>query len=159
MRPGPEHQRLNVFVGRWNTEGQTRAGPLGPAARITAIDTYEWFPGGFFLVHHVDARIGDEEIKVLEVIGYDASSKTYPMRSFDSQGNFGTHEARVRDGIWTFAGESERATVLVSDDGNTMTANWERSDGARWLPWMDVTLTKARASAPGWGSRGTIRGC
>lgn len=145
MRPGPEHQRLNVFVGRWNTEGQTRAGPLGPAARITAIDTYEWFPGGFFLVHHVDARAGDEEIKVLEVIGYDPSSRTYYARSFDNQGHAGSYVLSVRDGGWTFKGESERASVVVSKDGNVMTVNWERSDdGTTWLPWMDVTLTRAR---------------
>jgi hypothetical protein len=145
MRPGPEHQRLNVFVGKWNTEGQTRAGPLGPAARITAVDTYEWFAGGFFLVHHVDARIGDEEMKVLEVIGYDPSSRTYYTRSFDSQGNAGSYVASVRDGGWSLKGESERATVVVSKDGNTMTVNWERSDdGTTWWPWMDVTLTRAR---------------
>jgi Protein of unknown function (DUF1579) len=144
-RPGPEHDRLNVFVGTWNTEGQTRGGPLGPAVRITAVDTYEWFPGGFFLVHHVDARIGDDEVKVIELIGYDASSGKYFTRSFDSQGNAGTYQASVRDRVWTFTGETERATVMVSDDGNTMTAHWERSeDGSRWLPWMDVTLRKAR---------------
>ena len=144
-QPGPEHKRLNLFVGVWNTEGQTRAGPLGPAARITAVDTYEWFPGGFFLVHHVDARIGDEKMKVIEMIGYDASSRMYSTRSFDSQGNTGTYQLTVRDGIWTFTGETERATVAVSGDGRTMTANWERSaDGSTWLPWMDVTLTKAR---------------
>ena len=143
-RTGPEHEPLNVFVGKWNTKGRTRAGPSGPAARITAVDTYEWFPGGFFLVHHVDARIGHDEIKVIEIIGYDASTQMYSTRSFDSQGNSGTYQARVRDGVWTFTGESERATVVVSDDGNTMTANWERSDdGSTWLPWMDVELTRA----------------
>jgi VCBS repeat-containing protein len=143
MRPGPEHERLNAFVGTWKTEGETRASPLGPAARITAVDTYEWFPGGFFLVHHVDARVGDEEIKVIEIIGHDASNGRYFTRSFDSQGNAGTYEVSVRDGRWTFTGKSERATVQVSADGKTMTANWERSeDGSTWLPWMDVKLTR-----------------
>jgi hypothetical protein len=55
----------------------------------------------------------------IEIIGpYDASTQTYPMRSFDNQGNFVTMRASVsEDGIWTFAGESERATLTVGDDG------------------------------------------
>ncbi len=67
------------------------------------------------------------------------------MRSFDNQGNFGVMQASVSDdGIWTFTGELQRATLTVSDDGNSMTAHWEqRSDGSKWRPWMDMTFTKA----------------
>lgn len=74
--PGPEHRRLEIFVGEWRTEGEILATEAGPASRLTAIDRYEWLPGGFFLLHHVDARMGDVEIKTLEIIGYDAESET-----------------------------------------------------------------------------------
>ena len=136
---------MEIFVGKWNTEGQVEASPSSPATKIIGTDTYEWQHGGFFLIHRVDVRIGDEKVEAIEIIGYDASSQTYPMRSFDSQGNFVTMQASVSDdGIWTFTGESERSTLVVSDDDNTMTAHWERSDdGSNWLPWMDVKLTKA----------------
>jgi hypothetical protein len=33
--------------------------------------------------------------------------------------------------------------VVISHDGNSIMATWERSiDGSNWLPWMDVKLTK-----------------
>jgi hypothetical protein len=53
--------------------------------------------------------------------------------------------ARVRDdGVWTFTGASERATLTIGDDGTTMTARWERSDdGSTWRHWMEMTFTKA----------------
>jgi hypothetical protein len=144
-RPGRAHERLNIFVGKWKTEGQTRTSSVGPAARIAAVDTYEWFPGGFFLVHHVDARIGDDEIKVIEIIGYDDATGTYFTRSFDSQGNSGAYELSAGDGVWKFVGESERATLAVGGDRRTMTVSWERlDDSSRWVPWMDIKLTKAR---------------
>ena len=135
VRPGPEHELLNVFVGKWSTQGQTEPGPSAPAVEIVGTDTYEWLEGGFFLIHRVDVRIGDEHVHAIEIIGYDAASKAYPMRSFDSQGNAGTYQATVRDGVWTFTGESERATVVASDAGNTLTAKWERkSDGSNGYP-------------------------
>jgi hypothetical protein len=49
----------------------------------------------------------------------------------------------VRDGVWTWQGETARCTGVLSDDGKTLTAHHERSDdGVNWTPSMDVTLTK-----------------
>lgn len=141
--PGAEHRRLDPFVGTWRTEGVIRAGEHGPAAAFSAVDRYEWMPGGFFLLHHVQARMGEGELTALEVIGYDAATGTYPMRSFDSLGNTGTHQATLRDGTWSFLGATERFTGAFSDDGGTITGLWEQSaDGSSWVPWMDVTLTR-----------------
>lgn len=144
--PRPENQPLHVLVGRWNTEGEVLAGPSGPTTRIRGTDAYAWLPGGYFLVHHVDVHVGDEKVDAIEIIGgYDASTRTYPMRSFDNQGNVVTMQARVsEDGVWTFTGESERSTLVVGDEGTTMTVHWERSSdgGSNWLPWMDMKFTK-----------------
>lgn len=143
--PDPALKRLSVFVGKWNTEGQLRATPSNPAVKIIGTDIYEWLPGGFFLVHRVDVRMGDEEVKSVEIIGYDASSNIYPMRYFDNKGNSGTSQAIVRNGDWIFIGESERSTVTFSDNNNIITASWERlSDGSNWSPWMEVKLTRVK---------------
>jgi Protein of unknown function (DUF1579) len=143
--PDPETRRLEVLVGRWSSTGRTVPGASEPATTITGTDTYDWLAGGFFLVHRVDVRMGGEQVEVLELIGpHDRSDHSYPMRSFDNQGNFATMTARVRDdGVWTFTGASERATLTIGEDGATMTARWERSaDGSSWVHWMDMQLTK-----------------
>jgi Protein of unknown function (DUF1579) len=139
----PQTERLEVLVGRWNSAGRTVPGPSEPAIRITGTDTYEWLAGGFFLVHRVDVRMGDEKVEVIELID-DPSDSSYPMRSFDSQGNFVTMTARVRnDGVWTFTGASQRAALTIGEDGTTMTARWERSDdGTSWRHWMDMWFTR-----------------
>jgi len=49
--PIPELERLNVFIGRWLTEGETVAEDSAPAAPIIASDVYEWAPGGHFVMH------------------------------------------------------------------------------------------------------------
>jgi hypothetical protein len=72
--PIPELERLNVFIGRWLTEGETVAEGTAPALPIVASDVYEWAPGGHFLMHPAYGRIGSVAVGGLEVIGYDAST-------------------------------------------------------------------------------------
>ncbi|WP_433380253.1 DUF1579 family protein [Streptosporangium sp. CA-115845] len=140
-----ENERLNALVGRWRSQGQAVATPVEPVIQIAGFDTYEWLGGGFFLIHRVDVRINDDKVEVIEMIGpYDPATRTYPMRSFDNRGNFVTMRASVNDdGVWTFTGETERATLVIAEDRNTMTARWERVDnGSDWRHWMDMTFTK-----------------
>ena len=145
QRPGREHRRLEIFIGRWNTEGITRATESIPSVRVNGTDTYEWLEGGFFLIHHVDVNMGDDKIRAIEIVGYDDHIKKYPMNFFDSLGNSGTYMASVENGIWKFSGNSERATVQFSDDGNTMTALWEQQmENSKWQPWMDMKLKKIK---------------
>lgn len=137
-------ERLEALIGRWTTEGETVPGPSGPATKIAGTDTYEWLGGGFFVVHRVDVRFGDEHVEAIEVIGYDAANGTYPTHAFDSQGSASTYRMRERDGTWTITGETERSTLVPGGDGASMRASWERSDDGRtWLPWMEIRLTRA----------------
>jgi hypothetical protein len=142
--PAPEMKRLDALVGLWRSEGQTKD---TPSINLVGTDEYEWLPGGFFLIHRVDVQMGDEKIDSIEIIGgYDANSHTIPMHSYDNAGNVTTMQARVNDdGVWTFAGESARATLTIGADGRTMSAHWEQSsDGKNWQPWMDMTFTRIK---------------
>ncbi len=141
--PGPEHRALEPFVGRWRTTGEVRPGAETPAIEIEGTDSYDWLPGGFFLLHRVDVRIGGQPAQALEVIGWDAGSGTYFMHAYDDHGNAGTMQMSVRDGVWSFVGDAERFTGGFSDGGRTLAGQWERRNGADWLPWMDIRLTKS----------------
>lgn len=141
-RPGPEHEALAPFVGRWRTRGEVRASGSTPALEIAGTDAYEWLPGGFFLLHRVDVRIGGDPVQAIEIIGWDAEAGTYFMRSYDSQGGTGEMTATVAGGVWTFTGDAERFTGEFGEGGRTLSGHWQRREGADWCPWMDVHLTK-----------------
>jgi Protein of unknown function (DUF1579) len=142
--PGEGHRRLQVFVGRWETAGEVRATAEAPAFRFTATDTYEWMAGGFFLLHHVDAAMGDTHLRALEIVRYDAETDTYPMQSYDSQGGVATHTGVLDGRAWRIVGETERFAGEFDGDGRVLRGTWERSeDGEAWEPWMDITLTRA----------------
>jgi Protein of unknown function (DUF1579) len=140
---GPQHKALNAFIGKWLTVGQTVASEGAPSATILASDVYEWAPGGFFVVHSAYGRIGDAGVGGIEIIGYDAANKNYGSRFFDSQGNCSTSELTARGSTWIWTGEKTRCTSVTSDDGKSMSAHHERTDdGVKWMPSMDVILTK-----------------
>jgi hypothetical protein len=156
--PSPEIQRLDALVGRWRTHGHLVGGPPAP---IAGTDIYEWLPGGFFLVHHVDVVIGEQRVQALELIGeYDPATDTFTARAYDNLGNVTIMRASVDEhGVWRFTGGGDvapvarpadaevggavRSTLTISPDRSGMTAKWERSDdGARWQPWMKVSFTR-----------------
>ncbi|MFS0556800.1 DUF1579 family protein [Brevibacillus sp. 179-C9.3 HS] len=141
--PDPALSRLNVFVGKWMTEGLITESPSGPVAKLKAIDTYEWLPGGFFLIHHVDGMMGDKEVKTIEIIGYDASNQVYFTHAYDNQGSMGSYYANLLGRDWTITGNTERFSGKFSVDGKTLIGTWELlGNDQSWVHWMDIRLTK-----------------
>jgi Protein of unknown function (DUF1579) len=139
-------EELALLVGRWKTEGWTKEDADGPPARIDAVDTYEWLPGGRGLLHSVDAQVGDKKVQGAEIIGYDPARGAYVTQYFGTDGP-AAYEATisVEDGatVWRMRSESDRFTGVFSDDGNRITGHWELCrDDSTWQPWMDITLTK-----------------
>ncbi|MFY9558389.1 MAG: DUF1579 family protein [Blastocatellia bacterium] len=152
-KPGPEHKRLDVFAGEWNMAGQQYESSFGTAAKISAVESYEWLPGGFFLVHRLEGRLDDQEMACIEIIGHDASSRSYPVHTFYNDGKANEWEARERDGVWTLTGDwpaadklwRVRCTTVFGESGNTRTSKWERSsNGSKWETFWEVKATKAR---------------
>ena len=152
-KPGPDHERLGAFVGRWRKEGQAIESPFGPAAPVTAVESFEWLAGRYFLVHRLDGRLGDTEMACIEVMGYDAARERYFARSFYNDGNSTEWRGHVSRGKWTFTGDWKlgrrrfkvRHTLVPDKTGNTMMGTWRYSErGSRWRTFWVTRLTRMR---------------
>lgn len=143
-KPGNKLKHLSFLVGKWHTEGEILKTPSSPFSPIKGMDTYEWINDGFFLLHRVDVFMGDTRTEVIEIIGYDSNKKSYFMQSFDNKGELATMYATLeKSGVFKIVDNKMRSTLSVNKNGNHMMAKWERSeDGKKWIPWMDVKLTK-----------------
>jgi hypothetical protein len=127
-------QRLEVLVGRWKTEGWTRATVGMPAERIDAIDTYEWLVEGVAMLHRVDARVGDLKVDGAEIIGFDPERGRYVTQYFGSDGPtaYEADLAKERDrSVWTMRGPDTRFSGELSADGDVITGRWERCRATR----------------------------
>lgn len=140
-----DHKPLDVFSGKWQTSGEVLGRPPGSTSTFHGSDTFEWLPGGFFMVHRWDVDMPDGKSEGIEIIGFDATHSGYSIFSFDNQGSATLMKGSTQDGRWTFTGDLMRFTGALDDDGNVVSGKWEmRSDpNSPWEPWMNVTLKKA----------------
>jgi hypothetical protein len=147
--PSRDQKELGVFLGTWHTTGHVAATASTSASSVDSIDTYEWYPGEYFLIHQADSNVGDDNIKSLEVMGYDPEQQRYFASFFDSTGGCGIEELWRSGTTWTWRGSNvmgvkeHRCIAIVGGDRRTIRARHEKSDdGKSWTLWMDVTLTK-----------------
>lgn len=143
-------KKLAVFLGEWHTTGDVFSETGQPVAKVDATDTYQWYPGQFFMLHNAKGKVSEEMVESLEIIGYDANSDYFTVTFFDNSGGTGTEKLRNDGNTWTWLGENvmgvkaHRCTATVSEDGKSIRALHEKSeDGQNWLPWMDVMLRKS----------------
>ena len=130
-------QRLQQFVGRWNTTGRTSEGH-----KLQATDVYEWLPGEFFIIHKWKSRLGEEAVAGIEIIGYDTEANAYFTQSYDSHGNTAKYQAYFSGNVWSIDGQSERFRGGFNDDGKVLSGDWEMLKDGSWIHWMEIELTK-----------------
>ena len=142
---GAQHAALQIFVGVWNTEGEIVGASASAAGTMTATDSYEWLPGGFFLLHRVDARMGGEPGRSLEIIGYDADANGYVSRSYDDHGVVLDFRCSLEGRRWRITGETMRFDGEFNAEGTVLRGEWEqRGEDGTWTPWLRIRLTKAQ---------------
>jgi hypothetical protein len=144
-----EHERLEALIGRWKTDGWTTETEDAPATKVDALDTYEWAPGGYALLHSVEAKMGEEAVEGAELIGYDPQRASYVTQYFGSDGPE-AYEASLSEeeghATWRMQSETSRFAGTFNDDRDVITGHWELRDGdGKWKPWMDITLTRQDA--------------
>jgi hypothetical protein len=143
-QPSHAQRRLDVAIGTWKVEGRNDdAAPASPGQQVSGQESYEWMPGGFFLLCRWDRRIGSQRHTGMAVIGHDPDSRSYSSQSFDNLGYHRGYDMTVGDHSWTFSGKYERAHMTFAGDGRGFTVTWEISkDGERWLSLCKLQGTK-----------------
>src|ERR1700732_1109737 len=76
-KPGPEHEKLSYFAGKWISEGDMKPSPYGPGGRVTFTETCEWLPGNFALICRSEGQMFGDTVKGTSIMSYDPGEKTY----------------------------------------------------------------------------------
>jgi hypothetical protein len=135
------HQALSVLIGKWINEGHTIATAEIPPVPIRTSDTYEWAPGGFFVVHCAFGKIGDTSVGGVEILGADGDA--YQSTFYDSFGNVHRSRVEIEGDVIRWIADRTRCTVTMADGGMTQIARHDSSaDGVNWTTSMEVTLRK-----------------
>ena len=153
-KPGPEHQRLAYFVGKWTSAGEMKPGPMGPGGKMTSTDTCEWFEGRFAVVCRYDGKGPMGPSKGLGILSYNAEEKVYTYYGIGNSPMVMTTVPRgTREGdTWTYNDEGtmggqkfkSRVTIKeVSPTAYTFKMEMQGPDG-KWATAMESKNTKVQ---------------
>jgi hypothetical protein len=106
-KPGPEQAKLGYFVGNWDMEGDTKAGPWGPGGKFTGNEKVDWLDGNFFIVIHSGFKGPMGEVKGLAVMGYDPEEKFYTYTEVNSMGEQVSSKGMLEGDTWNWTSEQK----------------------------------------------------
>jgi len=153
-KPGPAHQKLEIFVGEWTYQCDTKATPLGPAAKASGKLSGRMVLGGFFLEFRGKEKDASGAVtQWLELDGYDPVAKRYTWTSFDDHGNTATATDTIENNTMTYQGTGLqegkqfklRGFLAVAPNRMSFVDKMEISvDGGKtWQPFFENKGTKA----------------
>src|SRR5262249_50777158 len=156
-KPGPEHEQLKYFVGKWTTEGDMKASPFGPAGKFTTADNCELFSGGFFVVCHSNGKGPSGPMHSLGVLGYDPMKKAFTYHGFaNDMANAEVAEGKHEGETWVYTETMDLGGGKKMQGRYTMTNVTPTSYSAKfetaaegsndWSTIMEAKSTKAAAA-------------
>ncbi|KAA0993024.1 DUF1579 family protein [Dyadobacter aurulentus] len=137
----PELVLLDRIVGDWHTSGTLNTG--NGSLNIKGTDSYQWLPGGHFLMHTVDVMMGGDRKQSIEIIGFDILSGTYPMHFYDDQGESGVMHGSFIGDEWNIISPELRFKGHFSNNYNKLSGVWEHCTDNNWQHLMDIQLLRA----------------
>jgi hypothetical protein len=139
-QPYPGLKSLDRLVGTWKVSGPDIKGQV----------TFEWMEGGFFLLQHVDLEQNGQQIKGIEIIGYERPfgatepGKNIKSRWFDNIGDTFDYTYEVDDDTLTIWGGEKGSPAYYkgtwSDDGTTNSGGWVYPGGGGY----EATMTRVK---------------
>ncbi len=145
-KPGPEHRKMEMYVGKWTYQGSGDATPFGPAGKFKGKATNRLVLGGFFLESR-DEDTGDSGyiFQSIGFRGYDPVNRTYFGIGFENDGRETSATATLNGNTWTSVGVRKDAkgisyktrnveTYLPDGKTSTWVAEYSSDDGKTWLP-------------------------
>jgi len=151
-KPGPELQKLSFFVGNWTSEGDMKAGPMGPGGKVTIQEDGKWMDGGFFIVFHSSFKTGMGNGTGIALMGYDPHESVYTYDEFNSMGEADHFKGTVDGDTWTWSNEMKMGPQTVKTrftqkvlSPTSYSYRFEMSpDGTAWNLIMDGKSTKTK---------------
>ena len=131
-KPGPEHKKLEYFVGKWTVESEIKANDFVPAGKTVGTETCTLGPGGFY----VESRAEGGQLPTrLAIVAYDSHAKVYTSYYANSVGLVGTATGSVNGNTWTwmeedkFAGNAIKGRTTITMSSPTQyTIKYEMAD-------------------------------
>lgn len=134
---------LTAIVGRWRTSGTVLDDRGNATTEISGTDVYEVLPGGHWIAHDVDVRMGEDHTLAHELIGGVHPDGGWQMHAFDhAAGPTVMRLSREEPDLLLLHGGSVRSWFSVRAGAGRMSTLWEREVDGQWVRWMDMRFER-----------------
>jgi len=146
QQPSPDQKKLDVMVGKWSIEVDTKATPLSPANKASGAEECQWFANRH-VVCRSEAKGPAGTYSQMRTLSYLPARKQYVAYTVDSLGSALVAYGQVAGDTWTFTtdqpGFNIRLTMKIAAGGYTALAEFGGADG-KWAPLSEVKGTRAK---------------
>ena len=155
-KPGPEHQKLGIWVGDWQYEGQAQDSPIGPGGKFSGKGTCRWILDGFFTEWRAEEKGNLGDLVGIELAWYDAAAKNYPYQGYLSNGDVYSDVQTVSGNVWNDTrtlihnGRQYKCKQVFTFAADGMSYTWRSeisTDGKTWAPWAEGKGTKVASAS------------
>jgi hypothetical protein len=156
-KPDPEIKKFDVFLGHWTYTGEYKAGPLGPAIKVTGEWSCRGILGGFFFQNQFAEKGPMGESRGIEIVGYDPAKKAFFTTEYHDDGNMLSGVYVSEGNAFTYTGKFNvggktymlKAAITPAADSMSFTVKAGTSpDGNSWTPWVEAKYTKVPQPSP-----------
>jgi Protein of unknown function (DUF1579) len=145
-KPGPEHKKLEYFLGTWKVETEIKANEYVPAGKGVTTATVILGPGGFCVESRAEGQIPRTDA----IIAYDSDAKVYTEFYASSAGLVGSGTGTVNGNTWTwmledkvFGKAAKGRTTITILSASQYTSKYEMLDAnGRYVTLTEGTATK-----------------
>ena len=146
QQPSADQKRLDVMVGKWSIEVDTKATPLSPASKASGTEECQWFANRH-VVCRSEAKGSAGTYSQMRTLSYVPARKQYVAYTIDSLGSALVAYGQVNGDTWTFTTDQPafniRLTLKIAAGGYTALAEFAGADG-KYLPLSEVKGTRAK---------------
>lgn len=141
-----DQKKLDVMVGQWRIDLDTKATPLSPATKATGTEECQWFATRH-VVCRSEAKGAAGSYSMMRTLSYVPARKQYAVYTVDSLGSAVVGYGQVTGDTWTFTTDQPsfniRLTLKIAAGGYTALAELAGADG-KFLPLSEVKATRAK---------------
>jgi hypothetical protein len=144
----PALKRLEILAGDWEMELSNASFLPRSSGTVTGHISFEWLESGAFLVMYMGHKPPSTP-DAIWLIGRDESAPNYTVLYYDARKVSRVYEMSFSEGQWKMWRNSpdfsQRFEGKFSDDGNLITAHWEKStNGSTWEHDFDVKYRRVK---------------
>jgi hypothetical protein len=155
-KPGPQHKKLQPFIGDWDLTVKLWTDPEQPPAEAKGTVERKWIMGGRFVQETSRVECNGKECERLGLIGYDNGQKKFTIaqacgvsgtisHSLATCNDAGTKFECAKEECCPLTGQKVKGRDELLIEGNDkIVVNVYRTVGGKEIKMMEITSTRKK---------------